>query len=76
MTSSYKNFKRSFFKVVIGEEGHHFFYDGDSPRFPFYWTIEPAHFRTWPRSSLTWEDLETLFVLEKLPRKINTRQLL
>jgi len=35
-TSFYKNFKGSFFKVVIRGKGCLYFYDGESPRFPFY----------------------------------------
>jgi len=36
-TTSYKNLKESFFKVIIKEEGRQLFYDGETPRFPFYW---------------------------------------
>jgi len=75
-TSSYKNFKGSFFKVVVREEGRHFFYDGDTPRFPFYWTSKPARFRVWQMLLLIREDLETLTTLDKLPRKIPTQQLI
>ena len=75
-TSSYKKFKGSFFKVVVMEEGRHLFYDGDFPRFSFYWTRESARFRSWLRSSLSREDLETFSILDKVPYKIPTRQLL
>ena len=34
-TTSYKRFKEGFFKVVIEEEGRSFFFDGETPRFPF-----------------------------------------
>jgi len=43
-TTSYKNFKGSFFKVMIEEEGRQFFYDGETPRFPFYWTKDLTRF--------------------------------
>ena len=75
-TSSYKNFKGSFFKFVVKKESRQFSNDGDAPRFPFYWTHNLTCFLVWPRSSLTREDMETLSVLDKLHWKISTRWLL
>jgi len=74
-TTSYKNFKTSFFKVVIGEGGRQFFFDGETPKFAFYWTKDPTRFNVWPRSLMTDDDLEVLSVLDQLPRKIPTRSL-
>jgi len=74
-TTSYKNFNGSFFKVVIEEESHQYFYDGETPRFPFYWTKDLTRFHMWSRSLMTEDDLEVLSVLDGLPRKIPTRPL-
>jgi len=74
-TTSYKNFKGSFFKVVVEEEGRPFFFDGETPRFPFYWTKDPTRFNVWSRSLMTNDDLEVLSILDPLPRKILTRPL-
>jgi len=74
-TTSYKNFKGGFFKVVIEEEGRPFFFDNETPQFPFYWTKNPMCFSVWSRSLMTDDDLEVLSVLDQLPRKIPTRPL-
>jgi len=71
-TTSYKNFKGGFFKFVVEEEGRPFFFDGETPRFPFYWTKDPARFNVWLRSLMIDDDLEVLSVLDQLPRKIPT----
>jgi len=73
--TSYKNFKGGFFKVVIEEEGRSFFFDGETLRFPFYWTIDPARFNVWSRSLMNDDDLKVLSILDRLPRKILTRPL-
>ena len=70
-TTSYKKFKKGFFKVVIEEEGRPFFCDGKT--LPFYWTKDPTCFYMWPRSLMTEDDLEVLSVLDGLPRQIPTR---
>ena len=55
-TTSYKNFKTGFFKVVIEEGGRQFFFDGETPKFPFYWTKDPTRFNLLPRSLMTDDD--------------------
>ena len=74
-TTSYKRFKEGFCKVGIEEEGQSFFFDGETPRFPFYWTKDLTHFYMWPRSLMTEDDLEVLSVLDGLPCQIPTRAL-
>jgi len=74
-TTSYKNIKGGFFKVVVEEEGQSFFFDGQTPRFPFYWTKDPTRFNVWPRSLMIDDDLQVLSVLDQLPCKIATRSL-
>ena len=75
-TTSYKRFKEGFFNVVIEEEGRPFFFDGETPRFPFYWTTDPTHFYMWSRSLMIKDDLEVLSVLDGLPRQIPTQALI
>jgi len=60
---------------VIEEEGRPFFFDGETPRFLFYWTKDSTLFYMWPRSLMIEDDLEVLSVLDGLPRHIPTRAL-
>ena len=75
-SSSYKNVNCGFFKVLVEKDGRKYFYDGDKPKFPFYWTKTPLKYNSWPRSLMTVDDLETLSVLNELPRKLSNRSLL
>jgi len=36
--SPYKYFKNVFFKISIKSTGRHYFFNGDTPKFPLYWT--------------------------------------
>ena len=60
---------------MIEEEGRPFFFDGETPRFLFYWTKDSTLFYMWPRSLMIEDDLEVLSVLDGLPRHIPTRAL-
>ena len=51
-TSSYKDFKGVFFKVLIEEDGRKYFFNDDTPKFPFYWTNEPLKFNSWSYHSM------------------------
>ena len=43
-SSSYKYLKDSFFKIIITPSGMHDFFNGDTPKFPLYWTRDPVHY--------------------------------
>jgi len=43
-SSSFKNYKNTFFRVVVNSLGHSYFFCGDTPKFPFYWTRNPLHY--------------------------------
>jgi len=75
-TSSYKNFKETFFKIIIREGGYRFVFDGGVPKFPLYWTKKSTRFTIWPRSDFTAEDFLAIGKLEQLPRQIFTRRLI
>lgn len=62
--SNYKHWKAKFFKVKETERCKDIFYfDDDSPRFPFYWTNKPELIRKLPDSALTpLEKLEVDFL--------------
>jgi len=47
-TSSYKQFKETFFKVIIKGEGFRYVYDDGVPKFPLYWTRKLVKFTLWP----------------------------
>ena len=75
-TSSYKNFKGGFFKILIQKIEKKYFYDGNVPKFPFYWTSTPLKFNSWSSHSMNAEDRHVLSVLDILFRKLPTRALL
>jgi len=75
-SSSYKNFKGKFFKVMIKDEGRKYFFNGDKAKFPLYWTCRPTKFTSWPRSVMSPEEVSALNTLNRLPRKLPTRKLL
>jgi len=65
-TSSYKNFKGGFFKILIEDNGRRYFFDGDVPTFPFYWTSQPLKFNSWSYHSMDAEDRHVFEVLGHL----------
>jgi len=75
-TSSYKNFKGGFFKFLIEDNGRNYFFDGDVPNFPFYWTNSPLKFNSCSYHSINTEGRHALEVLSHLSHKIPTRALL
>ena len=75
-TSSYKNFKGGFFKILIEETGRKYFFDGDIPKFPFYWTRAPVRFNSSSYHSMTTEEKHGIVVLGHFSHKIPTRALL
>lgn len=77
-TSSFKNFKVDFFKVIIDPVlGRYRFYDAtDRSLFPLYWTRNPRKFDVYPRFFLTDEERAHLDFLDILPRPIPSRSLL
>ena len=68
-TSSYKNFKGGFFKILIEEDGRKYFFDGDAPKFPFYWTSQPLKFNYWSYHSMDVEDRPVIEVLDHYPTR-------
>lgn len=73
---SYKWFKTGFFRVTIESSGCKYFYYGDVPKFPFYWTSDPVYYLHWPRSSMSNEDQVIFNLFYSLPRRLPTRKLL
>jgi len=57
-------------------DGHKYFYDGDKPKFPFYWTNTRLKHNSWPRSLMTADDLEISSILNDLPWKLPTQSVL
>ena len=74
-SSSFKNYKNTFFRVVINHVGRSYFFDGDTPKFPFYWTRNPLHYDEWPRTMMSAEDCEVLNLLDSLPRRLPTKRI-
>jgi len=58
------------------DNGRRYFFDGDVPKFPFYWTSRPLKFNSWSYHSMNVEDRLVLEVLDHLSHKIPTRALL
>ena len=75
-TSSYKDFKGSFFKILIEPVGREYFFDGDSPRFPLYWTKDPVKFNSISFHSMGVADRHVIEVFSRLSYQVPTRALL
>jgi len=75
-TSSYKNFKGGFFKILIEKARKNDFYDGNVSKFSHYWTCSPLKFNSWSYHSMNAENRHVLSVLGHLSQKISTRALL
>ena len=74
--SSYKYFKDAFFKICIEQPGRHFFFDGETPKFPLVWTRNPTVLKAEGRVSLSEDDRKMYSILDQLPRKLPVRQVL
>jgi len=75
-TTSYKNFKDYYFKVFVEPDGRDLFYNADgTTKFPFHWTEKPTSLdhRFW--ESLSPFDKEILMIVNQLPCKLPTREL-
>lgn len=68
-STSYKNFKVGFFKVVIlpGLGDNHFYDINNKPLFPFYCQQVPRRYGNFPKSYLTDVESRNLILLDKLP---------
>ena len=75
-TSSYKDFKGKFFKILIEPEGREYFFDGDTPKFPLYWTRDPLKFNSWSCHSMNAADRCVIEVFGHFSYRIPTRALL
>jgi len=74
--TSYKKFKKRFFKVCIRPEATSYFFDEISwSRFSLYLTKKPRDFKEWPRPAVGAEELDILSFFDTLPRKLPTRKL-
>jgi len=75
-TTSYKNFKENYFKIFVEPDGRDLFYNADeTTKFPFHWTEKPTQLGSWLWSSLSPFDKEILVVINQLPCKLPTREL-
>ena len=74
--SSYKYFKDSFFEIIITPASRHHFFNGDNAKFPLYWTRDPVHYLSWPRSPTIEDDKKMFDIMDQLPRKLNVRSIL
>lgn len=75
-TTSYKNFKEYYFKVFVEPDGRDLFYKADgTTKFLFHWTEKPTPLdnRFW--KSLTPFDKEILLIVNQLPCRLPTREL-
>jgi len=75
-TSSYKNFKGGFFKILIEETRRNYFFNVDVPKFPFYWTHAPLKFNSCSHHSMSIEERHVISVLSHFSQKIPIRALL
>jgi len=77
-TTSYKNFKERFFKVLVESEGTSHFFDAvGPPRFPLFWTRSPAKIKDWPRPVNPSDGEREVFALfDSLPMKLPARLLM
>jgi len=74
-SSSFKSYKNTFFRVVVNPPGRPYFFDGDVPKFPFYWARNPLHYDKWLQTMLSAEDCEILNLLDSLPRRLPTKRI-
>ncbi|QCE13832.1 hypothetical protein DEO72_LG11g830 [Vigna unguiculata] len=75
-TQSFKHFKDGFFKVVVKESGHSYFYTDDgNTKFPFSWTDNPWRYKDMKREKLSVVDMEVVDTLMKFNDKMPTKGL-
>ncbi|KOM53012.1 hypothetical protein LR48_Vigan09g167100 [Vigna angularis] len=75
-SDSFKKFKQHYFKIIIDKAGLHEFSDGEGRSlFPFYWTRDPRRIQATSIGALTAPDLEAVFTINALPRRISARHL-
>jgi len=72
-SSSFKNYKNTFFRLVMNPPVRSYFFDGDVAKFSFYWTHNLLHYDEWPRTMMLAEDCEVLNLLDSLPRRLPTK---
>jgi len=75
-TVSYKHFKIGFFCVAIEPASRKYFYYGDVPKFPLYWTTSHVHYLYWPRSSMIDDDQIIFSLFDRLLRRLPTQEIL
>jgi len=75
-TSSYKEFKGGFFKILVEPIGKEYFFNGESPKFPLYWTRDPVKFNSISFHSMGAADRYVIEVFSHLSHQIPTRALL
>ncbi|XP_068500122.1 uncharacterized protein [Phaseolus vulgaris] len=75
-TSSYKDFKGSFFKILIEPIGREYFFNGNSPKFPLYWTKDPVKFNSISFHSMGVADRHVIEVFSRFSYQVPTRALL
>jgi len=63
---SYKYFRNAFFKISIMPTDKRYFFNGDTPKFPLYWTRDPVCYNSWPRSPMIGDDKKMFNTLDKL----------
>jgi len=67
---SYKYFKNVFFKIIISPGGRHYFFNGDTRKFPLYWTRDSVHYLSWSRSFVTGNDKKIFDILDQFPWRL------
>ncbi|KAK7376326.1 hypothetical protein VNO78_34792 [Psophocarpus tetragonolobus] len=77
-TTSYKNFKTGFFKLLVDPEtGPKHFCDQDGGwLFPFYWQRAPRRYDSYPAELLTTEEVTAVAFLDLLPRRLPVGKLI
>jgi len=58
--------------VVTNPSGRPYLFDGDRPKFSFFWTRHPLHYDDWPRTLIVMEDCIILILLDIVPRRLST----
>jgi len=75
--TSYKKFKERYFKIFVEPDGRDLFYNvNGTTKFPFHWTEKPTQLGNWLWSSLSPFDKEILVVIDQLPYKLPTQELI
>lgn len=65
---SFKGFMDKFFKIEITKFGHSCFFNEDcQPKFPLYWTQNPARLTFWSIAKMTSIEQETFDIIDNLP---------